>query len=127
MELIFAKRKNFFGLFRIIINYIKYVIICSKMLKFDKYLIKTYFMKKTPFVDSLLREEKISINGQSIDLAYYNLLITIRDVSLFCRGIKPTRTWKLQNVKIYFGLQGSKDKILLQLIALRDLYNDHKN
>ncbi len=84
-------------------------------------------MKKTPFVDSLLREENVNLNGQVVPMGYWNLVISIRDLKLFCGGIKPHRKWKLSDVKIYFGLSGSKEKILTQLQEMQKMYNDQKN
>ena len=84
-------------------------------------------MKKTPFLDSLLREENVNLNGQVVPVGYWNLVLSIRDLKLFCGGIKPHRRWKLSDVKIYFGLSGSKEKILSQLIEMQKMYNEPNN
>lgn len=84
-------------------------------------------MKKTPFLDSLLREENVNLNGQVVPVGYWNLVLSIRDLKLFCGGIKPHRRWKLSDVKIYFGLSGSKEKILAQLQEMQKMYNEPNN
>lgn len=59
----------------------------------------------------------INFNGKPMPIAYYNLAISIRDVSLFTKGIVAHRGWRLKHVKEYFGLKGNKEKILEQLKA----------
>lgn len=54
--------------------------------------------------------------------AYWNLVISIRDVSLFTKGIKPNRHWRFGVVKEYFGIKGSKDKVLEQLNQMLEDY-----
>ena len=50
----------------------------------------------------------------------WNLLCSIRDLTMFCKhGMKPHRHWRLKDVKAYFGIKGSKEKILEQLEFLR--------
>ena len=51
---------------------------------------------------------------------YYNLVISIRDLSLFSKGIKPHRFWRLKDVKNYFGLKGNTQTILKRLQDFRD-------
>ena len=62
-----------------------------------------------------------SFDGNPMSRAYYNLVVTIRDVSLFSKGIKPHRFWRLKDVKAYFGVKGGTDKVLKQLESYRDL------
>ena len=57
-------------------------------------------------------EKPISINGRQSSRAYYNLVVSIRDVSLFDIGMKPHRHWRLKDVKWYFGLKGNTKKVL---------------
>lgn len=60
--------------------------------------------------------------GQSgrLDWPIYNLLCSVRDLTMFCHhGMKPHRYWRLKDVKAYFGIKGSKEKILEQLEFLR--------
>ena len=61
----------------------------------------------------------ININGKETPRAVWNLLLSIRDVSLFTKGIKPHRFWKLRDVKNYYGVTGGKEKVLAQLQAYK--------
>ena len=45
--------------------------------------------------------------------AIYNLIVSIRDVKLWTKGMKINRHWKISHVKKYFGMNGSP-KILLE-------------
>ena len=65
-------------------------------------------------------QRPLSINGAQSSRAFYNLVISIRDVSLFSKGIKPHRGWRITDVKNYFGVKGSPTKVLIQLQALRE-------
>ena len=62
-------------------------------------------------------ERTINFNGRQMPIAYYNLVLSIRDVSLWTKGMKPHRNWKLKQVKEYFGITGNADKILDRLKA----------
>lgn len=44
-------------------------------------------------------------------LGIYNLLVTKRDMHLYCVGIIPNRNFKFNTVKKYFGLKGDKFKV----------------
>jgi|DEB0MinimDraft_6_1074348.scaffolds.fasta_scaffold06227_5 hypothetical protein len=65
-------------------------------------------------------EVEMLINGNVSSRAYYNLVVSIRDVSLFSKGIKAHRFWRLKDVKAYFGVKGGTDKVLEQLKAYKD-------
>lgn len=60
-------------------------------------------------------EKPMNINGIQSSRAYYNLVVSIRDVSLFSKGMKPHRNWRLKDVKGYFGLTGGTEKVLIGL------------
>lgn len=53
----------------------------------------------------------------------YNLLVSKRDLSLYCVGLKPHRNWKFNDVKKYFGLTGDKHKVSE---ALKEMVNKAK-
>ena len=57
-------------------------------------------------------------------IALYNLAVSVGQVELFSKGIKPSRHWRLKDVKNYFGLVGGTDKILSQLQQLQTIIND---
>ena len=54
-------------------------------------------------------------NGKYISKGQWNLILSKRDVSLFCKGMTINRHWRLKHVKDYFGLKGKKESILKQL------------
>ena len=59
--------------------------------------------------------------------AHWNLLLSIRDLQLFCKGIKPHRYWKLRDVKDYFGVKGNKEKVLEQLLEMFKQIEDEQD
>jgi hypothetical protein len=74
---------------------------------------------KTQFqIDLEDKSKTISINGNIIPLAKYNLIVSIRDVSLYKIGMKPNRHWKITDVKKYFGLKGNVFSMYEQLLEL---------
>jgi len=64
-------------------------------------------------------QKPLSINGAQSSKAFYNLILSIRDVKLFQIGLKPHRFWKISDVKAYFGVKGSKEAVLQQLNDLK--------
>ena len=84
----------------------------------------------TPFEKDLLNACKVdspkgaymNINGTEMPTAIYNLIISRRDLSLYSKGIKPHRRWKITVVKEYFGLKGRPEKCLEQIEALMEEY-----
>ena len=59
-------------------------------------------------------------NSSEVNRGVYNLIVTIRDLKLVLKGIRPHRNFKLKNVKLYFGINGSAKKILESLLIIRD-------
>ena len=45
-----------------------------------------------------------------VNMGIYNLICSKRDLTLFCKGIKPHKNWRLKDVKTYFGLFDTKGK-----------------
>ena len=66
------------------------------------------------------------VNDNNLGKGLYNLIISIRDVSLFIKGIKPHRFWRLKDVKAYYGLVGGKEKCLEQLKAYKEFLVEEK-
>lgn len=64
--------------------------------------------------------KEMNINGMQSNKGYYNLIISIRDLGLFSKGMKPHRYWRLKDVKNYFGLKGNTQTILKRLQDFRD-------
>lgn len=67
-------------------------------------------------------ENEFSMNGSPMSRAYYNLVVSIRDLKIFQLGMKPHRNWRLKDVKWYFGVKGNKGKILTQLETYKTLW-----
>ena len=68
--------------------------------------------------------EKQSNQIDGAKFALYNLAVCVGQVKMFSKGIKPSRHWRLKDVKNYFGLSGGTDKILAQLEQLQTIIND---
>jgi hypothetical protein len=62
----------------------------------------------------------LTINGNKSCKGFYNLVVSIRDMKLYCKGMKANRFWKISHVKDYFGVKGNKESVLEQLIVMRD-------
>jgi len=61
------------------------------------------------------------INTMESNRGYYNLVLTIRDLSLYTKvGLKPHRHWRLKDVKQYFGITGSASSMLTRLEAFKN-------
>lgn len=64
----------------------------------------------------------INVNGTEMPLELYKLIFCIRDVKLWIAGIKPHRNFRISDVKNYFGVKGSPQKVLEQLQQLKAQY-----
>lgn len=74
----------------------------------------------TPFVQELMSGSSMSVNGNPMSHAVWNLICSHRDLKMWCNlGMKPHRHWKASQVKTYFGLKGNKAKLLEQFEALK--------
>ncbi len=60
-------------------------------------------------------QKPIKVNNGYMSVAMWNLIVSIRDLKIYSRGIKPHRNWRITDVKKYFGVQGSTLNILSQL------------
>lgn len=68
----------------------------------------------------------LNLNGKQFPVGLYNLLLSIRDVKMFCRGIKAHRHWRLKDVKEYFGVKGNKHTVAEKLQGIYDYINDEE-
>ena len=75
----------------------------------------------SPFMVELRQEaatleaggEIMLVNGHPMGRAIWNLLLSRRDLRMWVRdGMKPTRSWKVTDVKRYFGITGSGQRLL---------------
>ena len=55
-----------------------------------------------------------------VNRAKYNLIVSVRDLKLYSKGIKPHRSWSINSVKRYFGLKGNTNKVLNDLQSIKD-------
>ena len=51
----------------------------------------------------------------------YNLLTTIGALKLWTKGIKPSRQFKIRNVKLYFGITGNAETLLYKLETINKI------
>ena len=58
-------------------------------------------------------------NSSNVNRGIYNQIISIRDLMLYSKGIKPHRNWKITQVKKYFGITGNKETMLAKLQLLK--------
>ena len=64
-------------------------------------------------------------NGnRNYNLGMWNLSLSIRDLKLYSKGIKPHRRWKITPVKKYFGMTGHKEVLLEKLDRLHEIINE---
>ena len=68
----------------------------------------------------------IQINDKLESRGWYNLVVSIRDVGLWTKGLAPNRHWRLKHVKEYFGIKGNAHKILEQLNEMKAEYDKGK-
>lgn len=78
---------------------------------------------QAPFFCELQRsytkgKDMININGKEIPRAIWNLILTKRDLSLYTKGMKVNRQWKVSDVKKYFGIKGSGYKLYEQFMTI---------
>lgn len=66
---------------------------------------------------------KINFNGNQVDFRIYNLITTIAQMKLFCKGLIPHRNFKFSDVKNYFQVKGNKESVLAQLQQLLKEHN----
>jgi hypothetical protein len=69
-------------------------------------------------------ETPLNINGQESNRATWNLIMSIRDVKLFTKGMIITRGWRLKDVKDYFNIKGNKHKVLEQLETIKAFFQE---
>ena len=61
---------------------------------------------------------------RNYNLGMWNLALSLRDLKLYCKGIKPHRGWKITPVKKYFGMNGHKEVLLEKLHRLNEIINE---
>jgi len=79
-------------------------------------------MKEPKFIQDL--EKTIQVNSNPMPVGYYNLLISIRDLEWYSKGLRPHRNWRITDVKKYFGISGSAIKMVAKLRDIKKHMND---
>jgi hypothetical protein len=64
---------------------------------------------------------------RNYNLGMWNLALSLRDLKLYCKGIKPHRGWKITPVKKYFGMTGNKETMLAKLELLKETLDGGDN
>jgi len=90
---------------------------------------KGKYSKNSPFIEELQSGRTVNVNGNPTPTAVWNLIISKRDLSMwtgkFSDGrpmkMKPHRHWKVTDVKKYFGITGTGDRLMANFMAL---FND---
>jgi hypothetical protein len=67
------------------------------------------------------KDKSIYFNSNKIPRAYYNLIVSIRDCELWKVGMKPTASFRITDVKNYFGLKGNSKTYADQLRHIKSL------
>ena len=65
-------------------------------------------------------ETPLNINGNRSTRGMWNLILLKGEVRLYSKGIKPSRHWKITQVKDYLGMTGNAETILRKLEAIHD-------
>ena len=78
------------------------------------------------FID--LQEDSISKDNidRNYNLGWYNLIISIRDLRLYSKGIKPHRRWKITQLKTYFNIKGNAQSMLDQLLKIKQIIKERQ-
>jgi len=50
-------------------------------------------------------DKPMNINGMQGNKGWYNLILSIMELKMFNKGLKPHRHYTLKGVKAYFGLE----------------------
>ena len=59
-------------------------------------------------------------------IALFNLAVVKGQLTLFNKGILPSRHWRLKHVKEYFGMNGNKEVMLDKITKLQDVLKGDK-
>lgn len=79
-------------------------------------------MLQSPFYQEMIDESKtLNVNGNPMPKGYWNSVCSIRDVSLYSKGIKPHRMWKIGDVKWYFNVKGNAKTIETYLREIKEM------
>lgn len=82
--------------------------------------------EKTEMTDKQIRNMMISrfysdwtSSADAVNQGWWNLICSVRDLKLWSKGIKAHRGWKVTPVKEYFNIKGSKESLVVQILAIQ--------
>lgn len=90
-------------------------------------------MWKSPFMRQYVKDTYdheqgrpiLEVNGRPLGQAVYNLTVSKRDFSLWTKHkMKPTRTWKVNNAKKYFGIRGAGESLMSEFMLIYDVIHE---
>tara|TARA_R100000353_G_scaffold73819_1_gene56404 strand:+ start:447 stop:773 length:327 start_codon:yes stop_codon:yes gene_type:complete len=70
---------------------------------------KNQLNENTQFFLDLTDEKN---NDRNYNLGLWNLALSIRDLSLYSKGLRPHRHWRITPLKHYFGISGSAETMV---------------
>lgn len=56
--------------------------------------------------------------GRDINRAIVKLTFDVGAMRMFCKGIVPSRNFRLKDIKYFYGVKGNKQKVYDSLLAL---------
>lgn len=68
------------------------------------------------FKSSEGEDKYVNINDTKIPISLYNLMVSIRDVSLYNKGIVPNGSFNIKVLKEYFGFIGKDKNMFLEYL-----------
>ena len=67
--------------------------------------------------------EDLNVPYAGMPAGLWNLVCTKRDLTMYVKhGMKPHRHWKVTDVKKYFGIKGTGEKLLADFMKVFDEY-----
>ena len=83
---------------------------------------------ESQFLTDITDENNIfNYNGKQMNKGLYNLVSSIFAVSLYNKGIKPNRFFKITGLKNYYGFKGNNNAFELYLREVKDFITEQKN
>ena len=90
-----------------------------------KKALRNGFQESSFFQGVLDADNTFLVNGNPMNRAIWNLIISKRDLCLYHKcGLIPHRNWKISDVKRYYGLSGNIKTLLPKYLELCDIMLD---
>ena len=75
-------------------------------------------------------EKPMNINGRQANKGWYNLILSIGELKMFIKGLKPHRHYTLKGVNAYFGVENffyDKHELLECLQSFKQQLEDYNS